>query len=69
MNAAKDLAQQLFDEMVAPLIGLPLTDDAIRAMGIELAYKVLGEIVSRNTDESKHDFYCDVHGYISEVVF
>lgn len=69
MNVAQDLAQELFNKMVTPLIGLPLTDDAIRAMGVELTYKVLDEIVSRNTDESKHDFYCDVHGCISQVEY
>ena len=69
MNAAQDLAQELFDKLVTPIMDLPLTDDSIRAIGIELTYKVLDEIFDRNTDQSKHDFYCKVRGYIDQVEY
>ena len=69
MNAPKELAQQLFNKIVTPIMGLPLTDDAIKEIGIELTYIVLDEIFNRNVDQSKHDFYCNVHGYINEVEF
>jgi len=69
MNASKELAQQLFNKVVVPIMDLPLTDDSIRSIGIELTYIVLDEIFKRNTDQSKNDFYCNVHGCINEVEF
>lgn len=64
MTRAQALAQELFDKAVTPIMDLPLTDDAIKAKGLEIALIMLGEIFDRNTDQSKHDLYCETHGVL-----
>lgn len=59
MTQAKALAQDLFDKAVEPIMDLPLTDDTIKAKGLELALVMLGQIFDRNTVESKNDLYCE----------
>jgi len=61
MSRAKDLAQELFDKAVAPIMDLPLTDEAIKRIGLELTLVMLDEIFKRNTDQSKHNLYVDAH--------
>jgi hypothetical protein len=62
---AQQYAQQLFDKAVAPIMDLPLTDEAIKRIGLELAQVMLDEIFSQNTNQSKHDFYCNVNKFIN----
>lgn len=62
---AKELAQELFDKAVVPIMDLPLTDDAIKDKGLELALIMLGQIFDRNTNQSNHDLYCEAHGVLS----
>ena len=64
MTASQTLAQQLFDKAVTPIMDLPLTDDSIKAKGLEIALIMLGEIFDRNTNESKHNLYCGAHGVL-----
>jgi hypothetical protein len=64
MTKAQALAQELFDNAVNPIMDLPLTDDTIKAKGLELASIMLGQIFDRNTDPSKHDLYCEAHGVL-----
>jgi hypothetical protein len=59
MTQAKALAQDLFDKAVEPIMDLPLTDDTIKAKGLEIALIMLGQIFDRNTVESKNDLYCE----------
>lgn len=61
---AKELAQELFDKAVVPIMDLPLTDDAIKDKGLELALIMLGQIFDRNTNQSNHDLYCEAHGVL-----
>lgn len=71
MEQAQALAQDLFDKAVKPIMDLPLSDDTIIAIGLELASIMLDEISSRNTDQSKHDLYCDTHGIlmVGDIVY
>jgi len=69
MKKSKEFAQKLFDKMVVPIMDLPLTDDTIKAIGIELTQITLDKLMEMNTDISKHDFYCEVNKYIHEVEF
>ena len=64
MTRAQALAQELFDKAVVPIMDLPLTDDTIKAKGLEIASIMLDQIFDRNTDQSKHDLYCEVHGVL-----
>jgi hypothetical protein len=64
MTAAQTLAQQLFDKAVVPIMDLSIMDETIKAKGLEIALMMLNEISNRNTDKSKHDLYCDVHGVL-----
>jgi hypothetical protein len=64
MTRAQALAQDLFDKSVEPIMDLPLTDDTIKAKGVEIAMVMLGAIFDRNTDQSKHDLYCETHGVL-----
>lgn len=64
MTRAQALAQELFDKAVTPIMDLPLTDDAIKAKGLEIALIMLGEIFNRNTNQSKHELYCETHGVL-----
>jgi hypothetical protein len=59
MTQAKVLAQDLFDKSVEPIMDLPLTDDTIKAKGLEIALIMLGQIFNLNTVESKNDLYCE----------
>ena len=61
---AKQVAQNLFNKVVVPIMDLPLTDEAIKAMGLELTQILLDEIYNRNTDRSKNDLYCDMQHVI-----
>lgn len=71
MELEKILAQELFDKAVIPIMDLPLTDDSIKAKGLEIALIILDEIFSRNINESKHDLYCKTHSILcsGEVEF
>ena len=71
MEQAQVLAQDLFDKAVKPIMDLPLSDDTIIAIGLELASIMLDEIFNRNTDQSKHDLYCDTHEILMamDIVF
>jgi hypothetical protein len=64
MTLAQVLAQDLFDKAVEPIMDLPLTDDVIKAKGLEIALIILNNIFDRNTDQSKHDLYCNTHGVL-----
>ena len=64
MTQTQALAQDLFDKAVEPIMDLPLTDDTIKAKGVEIAMVMLGAIFDRNTDPSKHDLYCETHGVL-----
>jgi len=66
MKKSQQLAQELFDKAVEPIMDLPLTDNVIKAKGLELAQIMLDEIYNRNTDQSKNDFYCDVNHFLNE---
>jgi hypothetical protein len=59
MKQARELAQELFNEAVVPVMDLPLTDDTIKAKGLEIALIMLGQIFDRNTVESQNDLYCE----------
>jgi hypothetical protein len=63
---AKQYAQHLFDKAVNPIMDLPLTDDTIKAIGLELAQVMLKEIMSANTKSSKHDYLCDVYAALMD---
>jgi len=63
---AKQYAQHLFDKAVTPIMDLPLTDDTIKAIGLELAQLMLSEIMSVNTKSSKHDYLCDVYAVLMD---
>ena len=58
---AKQYAQHLFDKAVVPIMDLPLTDDTIKALGLELANIMLDEIMDQNTKPAKHDWIVNVH--------
>lgn len=63
---AKQYAQHLFDKAVNPIMDLSLTDDTIKALGLELAQVMLSEIMSANTKASKHDYLCDVYATLMD---
>lgn len=63
---AKQYAQHLFDKAVWPLLDLPLSDEVINRIGLEIAERMLAEVLSQNTVQAKHDFYCDVSKFINE---
>jgi len=65
-TSAQQLAQQLFNKAIEPIMDLPLTDAIIKTKGIKLARIILDEIYSRNTSPSKNDFYCDVNEALNE---
>jgi len=44
MKKSKEFAQKLFDKMVVPIMDLPLTDDTIKAIGIELTQITLDKL-------------------------
>lgn len=66
MEKAQQLAQQLFDRAVEPIMDLQLTDSTVKSKGIELAQIMLDEIYTRNSDQSKNDFYCNVNNSLNE---
>ena len=63
---AKQYAQHLFDKAVYPLLDLPLSDEVINRIGLEIAERMLTEVFTQNTNQSKHDFYCNVSKFINE---
>ena len=64
MTQAQALAQELFDKAVEPIMDLPLSDDVIKYKGLEIALAMLDQIFDRNTNQSKHDLYCETHGVL-----
>ena len=62
---AKQYAQHLFNKAVGPIMDLPLTNDVIKAIGLELTQIMLDEIMDNNTKESKHDYLCWVNKYLT----
>ena len=58
---AEEYAQHLFDKAVVPIMDLPLTDDTIKTIGLELAQIMLDGIMDANTKASKHDYLCRVN--------
>ena len=62
---AKQYAQHLFDKAVVPIMDLPLTNDVIKSIGLELAQIMLDEIMDNNTKESRHDYLCWVNKYLN----
>jgi hypothetical protein len=59
MKQARELAQELFNKALVPVMDLPLTDDIIKSKGLEIALIMLDQIFDRNTDQSKNDLYCE----------
>ncbi len=64
MTQAQTLAQQLFDKAVEPIMDLLITDEVVKAKGIEIASIMLGEIYDRNSDGAKNDLYCEVRAIL-----
>jgi hypothetical protein len=64
MTQAKALAQDLFNKAVVPVMDLPLSDETIKAKGLEIALLMLGQIFDRNTVESQNDLYCEAQGIL-----
>jgi hypothetical protein len=63
---AKQYAQHLFNKSVVPIMDLPLTNDVIKAIGLELTQRMLDEIFAQSSNQSKHDFYCEVNKFIND---
>ena len=59
MTQAKALAQDLFNKAVVPVMDLPLSDETIKAKGLEIALLMLDQIYDRNTFTSLNDMYCE----------
>ena len=64
MTQAKALAQDLFNKAVVPVMDLPLSDETIKAKGLEIALLMLDQIFDRNTVESQNDLYCEAQGIL-----
>jgi hypothetical protein len=64
MTQAKSLAQDLFNKAVVPVMDLPLSDETIKAKGLEIALLMLDQIFDRNTVESQNDLYCEAQGIL-----
>jgi len=55
MTQAKALAQDLFNKAVTPVMDLPLSDETIKAKGLEIALLMLDQVYDRNTFTSLND--------------
>jgi hypothetical protein len=64
MTQAKALAQDLFNKSVVPVMDLPLSDETIKAKGLEIALLMLDQVYDRNTVESQNDLYCEAQGIL-----
>lgn len=62
---AKEYAQHLFDKAVVPIMDLPLTNDVIKAIGLELAQIMLDEIMDHNNNHMENDWLCEVNKFIN----
>jgi hypothetical protein len=64
MTQAKALAQDLFNKAVVPVMDLPLSDETIKAKGLEIALLMLDQVYDRNTFTSLNDMYCESQGIL-----
>lgn len=63
---AKQYAQHLFDKAIWPLLDLPLTPDMTKTIGLELAQRMLDEIMDHNNNHMENDWLCEVNTFINE---
>ena len=64
MTKAQTLAQELFNKAVVPVMDLPLSDETIKAKGLEIALLMLDQIYDRNTFTSLNDMYCEAQAIL-----
>ena len=62
---AKQYAQNLFNKTVVPIMDLPLTNDVIKAIGLELTQIMLDEIMDNN-NHMENDWLCEVNKFIND---